>query len=300
MTIYNYIYSNISARPPHHVLNSIFSRNLLKYTKSAQKNYTMSPDRPPRRIPEAIRRSFVGMQRGYYQLKDHRREAREVICNVRSDLERILIERGISDEDLIRINNVIDFAYFHHLGQYRFTGEPYITHPLKVAALVAQNPYIPDGELRDHVELALCHDLLEDTFLTEERLARVLNHQHIATGVGLLSKFIKSKGGSKKSDDEYFHELSQSGTPMARRVKIADWIHNLQTTPALTEGLDDNKSKQIKKFQSKFGETSKYILPLVRTFDESEKQYLYKTLKENYDQFKPESAPDLAPMETTA
>lgn len=254
----------------------------------------MKPENRPRSFfIEQLSKPFRGFRRGYLELRDHRKEARLAISDARLALENTLIDRGISDEDLLHINSVIDIAYYYHLGQRRFSGEPYITHPLKVAAIVAQNDHIKANELREHVELALCHDLYEDSFISEEKLRKVLSHPSIATGVGLLSKFIKSKDVPKKSDAQYFIDLLDNGTPMIRRVKIADWIHNLQTTPSLSDSLSPDDYEQVQKFQGKFGDTSRFILPLIRTFDEDERAYLYETLSTNYNSFKPDNAPPL-------
>ena len=71
-----------------------------------------------------------------------------------------------SDTDLLR--RAYDFSVAEHAGQTRRSGEPYATHPLEVASLVA--------EMRlDDVAIAagLLHDVVEDTLTSIERVQAI-------------------------------------------------------------------------------------------------------------------------------
>ncbi len=82
------------------------------------------------------------------------------IENILSRMERY---RPDLDEDLLRHAYV--FAANRHQGQIRRSGEPYFTHPLTVAWILA------DMELDEEtVAAGLLHDLLEDTDTTAEEL----------------------------------------------------------------------------------------------------------------------------------
>jgi GTP pyrophosphokinase len=76
-------------------------------------------------------------------------------------LERVEAYNPQSDEDLLRRAYV--FSAREHRGQVRRSGEPYLVHPLNVAAILA------DMKADDFsIVVGLLHDVLEDTLTTKE------------------------------------------------------------------------------------------------------------------------------------
>lgn len=99
-------------------------------------------------------------------------------------------------------------AYTAHHGQTDNSGIPYIEHPKKVASFL-------DSE-EDKI-IAMLHDVIEDTFLTEEDLRPVFGDK-IVDIVVLLTKV---KG------EDYFDYINRiKGNEIATRVKLADIKHN--------------------------------------------------------------------------
>ena len=87
-----------------------------------------------------------------------------------------------SDTDLLR--RAYDFSVAAHAGQTRRSGEPYATHPLEVASLVA--------EMRlDDVAIAagLLHDVVEDTLTSIDRVRAIFGPEvaHVVEGVTKIS-----------------------------------------------------------------------------------------------------------------
>lgn len=197
--------------------------------------------------------------------------------------------------DIRHIRNVAALAYWLHKDEKRFTKEPYITHPLEVAITLTENPYIDPHDMTDHIIMALGHDLRENTFISRFRL-QGLAKKHSAGGIELLSKKSKAEGGQPLTKGEYFDRLLKYGDKPIWRVKIADWIHNLATTPKSTDGYDEVAQKKIIKFQAKFQDTAKYILPLIRLFPEGEREYQYDLLERTFLTSKPDTVPDLPPL----
>ena len=74
-----------------------------------------------------------------------------------------------SGADFARIRASYEFARAHHGEQRRKSGEPYITHPLAVAQIVAEELHL-DSE---SIEAALLHDVIEDTDATYEDVAKL-------------------------------------------------------------------------------------------------------------------------------
>ncbi len=99
-------------------------------------------------------------------------------------------------------------AYTAHHGQMDNSGIPYIEHPKKVASFL-------DGE-KEKV-IAMLHDVIEDTFLTEEDLRPVFGDE-IVDIVVLLTK---NKG------EDYFEYIRRiKGNELATKIKLADIKHN--------------------------------------------------------------------------
>lgn len=116
-----------------------------------------------------------------------------------------------------------------HAGQERKSGEPYITHPVAVAGILA--------ELRLDAETiiaAILHDTLEDTELTRETLAAEFG-EVVAELVDGVTKLDKMRFGSRQeADAESFRKMLLA---MARDlrvilIKLADRLHNMRTLGA--------------------------------------------------------------------
>ncbi len=117
-----------------------------------------------------------------------------------------------------------------HEGQMRTSGEPYITHPVAVARILA------DMRL-DHETLmaALLHDTIEDTPVTKEELAELFG-ESVAELVEGVSKLDKLKFRDKKeAQAENFRKMMMAMTQDIRviLIKLADRTHNMRTLGAL-------------------------------------------------------------------
>jgi len=120
------------------------------------------------------------------------------------------------------------FAGKKHEGQFRIGGDPYITHPVAVAAILESW-----GCDEEHQIAGLFHDLLEDTDATEEEILS-LGGERVLRCVKALTKthgYVMA---------EYVAAIKAD--PMARRVKAADRLHNLRC--ALVAG-EDFKRKYV-------------------------------------------------------
>lgn len=108
------------------------------------------------------------------------------------------------------------FAKKKHEGQTRIGGEPYYTHPLAVASILEQKG-ITDPR---YIITALFHDLFEDTDATEEEIL-YYGGVEVLEAVKLLTK---TKGYNMIA---YIQAISEN--PIAKMVKLADRLHNLQS-----------------------------------------------------------------------
>jgi GTP pyrophosphokinase len=130
------------------------------------------------------------------------------------------------DEDLLRHAYV--FAANRHQGQSRRSGEPYFTHPLTVAWILAEMEL--DEET---VAAGLLHDLVEDTPTTVEEL-EVEFGSEVARLVAALTKmadFESSYSSREATEAENFRRLLLASMDDVRviLIKLADRLHNMRT-----------------------------------------------------------------------
>ena len=90
-------------------------------------------------------------------------EERVKIDQMFSDLVREMRKHGLPDVDTLR--NAYNFAFKVHGDTRRKTGDPYITHPLSVAMILAKI-----GHETDIIVSAILHDVVEDCNVTVEQL----------------------------------------------------------------------------------------------------------------------------------
>ena len=93
------------------------------------------------------------------------------------------------------VKRAYEYAANLHLGQTRQSGEPYISHPLTVAYILAEM-----HADRDTVCAGLLHDTLEDTNITKEDIAHDFN-QNIANLVDGVTKLSKMNFSSKQDQN---------------------------------------------------------------------------------------------------
>ncbi len=125
-------------------------------------------------------------------------------------------------------------AYFYaqqaHDGQTRRSGEPYVTHPLAVANILADMHMDPESLMA-----AMLHDVIEDTGIPKDALSQQFGGA-VADLVDGVSKLTQIEFSSRaEMQAENFQKMAMA---MARDirvilVKLADRLHNMRTLGAL-------------------------------------------------------------------
>lgn len=141
-----------------------------------------------------------------------------------------------SDAELIR--KAYAYAAEKHKTQVRKSGEPYITHPLRVACTIADL-----GLDAQSVCAALLHDVIEDTDSTYDEVAQRFG-ETVAMLVDGVTKLGKIPTTSK--EEQQIENLRKMFFAMAKDVrviviKLADRLHNMQTLKYMPE----NKQRYI-------------------------------------------------------
>ena len=166
------------------------------------------------------------------------------------------------------LQRALMFAKEKHNGQRRIGGDEYITHPVAVCEIVANQGFDKNYQIT-----ALFHDLLEDTDATEEDILKYGNYE-ILKAVKLLTK---EKG---YDISEYIGVIKNN--PIAFAVKAADRLHNLQCAIMTNEEF---KRKYILETVDWYMDFSPEIRKAVKTLAESletpmvELSFLYEPIE---------------------
>ncbi len=130
------------------------------------------------------------------------------------------------DADLDVVDRSYIFSAKVHDGQVRLSGEPYLSHPLEVAAILA------DMNL-DVVSIAagLLHDVIEDTHATEEEIKEMFGQDvmHIVAGVTKLSKLTFDSSQVRHAESIRKMFLAMADDIRVILIKLADRLHNMRT-----------------------------------------------------------------------
>ena len=124
------------------------------------------------------------------------------------------------------VKRAYEYAANLHSGQTRQSGEPYISHPLNVAYILAEM-----HADRDTVCAGLLHDTLEDTNITKEDISHDFN-QNIANLVDGVTKLSKMNFSSKQDQNYANTRKIITGITEDVRIiiiKLADRLHNMRT-----------------------------------------------------------------------
>jgi len=146
---------------------------------------------------------------------------------------------------LIRINDIIDKiadyvpdadldivkrAYIYsarvHEGQVRLSGEPYLSHPLEVAGILADMKLDPES-----ITAGLLHDVIEDTSATPQEIKDLFGPEvlHIVSGVSKLSGLTFGSSRARQAESIRKMFLAMADDIRVILIKLADRLHNMRT-----------------------------------------------------------------------
>jgi guanosine-3',5'-bis(diphosphate) 3'-pyrophosphohydrolase len=141
-----------------------------------------------------------------------------------------MLESYMDAEQVKEVYRAYLFGSEAHAGQQRMSGEPYITHPVAVARILA-------GMHMDYQSIiaAILHDVIEDTPTAKEQLVSEFGEE-VAELVDGVSKLTTLEFESKAEEQaENFRKMLLAMTKDIRviLVKLADRLHNMRTLGAL-------------------------------------------------------------------
>jgi len=136
------------------------------------------------------------------------------------------------------IQDAIDYAKIMHEGQTRSSGEPYYTHPVEVASILANMSMDVDT-----LVTAILHDTLEDTEATYDELKDKFGQDvaDMVNGVSKLTKIESQTVEGKQAENFRKLLLAMSEDIRVLLVKLGDRLHNMRTI----DGLRAEKKRRI-------------------------------------------------------
>ncbi|MGW5224255.1 RelA/SpoT family protein [Nocardia niigatensis] len=202
--------------------------------QSAARNTTAVPTSASRRVRARLARRMTG-QRGIAAVKP----VLEPLATVHREL--------YPKANLALLQRAFDVADEKHAHQFRKSGDPYITHPLAVANILAEL-----GMDTTTLVAALLHDTVEDTGYSLDELTAEFGTEvaHLVDGVTKLDKV--NLGAAAEAETIRKMIIAMARDPRVLVIKVADRLHNMRTMRFLPP------EKQAKKAR----ETLEVIAPL--------------------------------------
>jgi GTP pyrophosphokinase len=150
----------------------------------------------------------------------------------------LLLKEYFTQADIEQVWAAYRYAAIAHQGQTRRTGEPYISHPVAVACILAKL----------HLDLptllaALLHDVVEDTGVSTTEISEKFGKQvgDLVEGLTKLDKIEFQSATQAQAENFRKMLLAMSQDVRVILVKLADRLHNMQTL----EAMKPEKQKRI-------------------------------------------------------
>ena len=150
---------------------------------------------------------------------------------IQTDVNTIftLMARRVDENKMNLLHDAYGFAAFAHKDQLRKSGEPYISHPVAVARIVAEELELGANP----VMAAFLHDVVEDCPYTIDDIRERFGDD-VAFLVGVVTKQKKAKYDQSKQVDNFRQILSSVQYDVrAILVKLADRLHNMRTLSSM-------------------------------------------------------------------
>ncbi|HEX2072633.1 MAG TPA: bifunctional (p)ppGpp synthetase/guanosine-3',5'-bis(diphosphate) 3'-pyrophosphohydrolase, partial [Geodermatophilus sp.] len=212
-----------------------------------------SADRPPLPARPVVRRpDDVGSEPpgatdpGTPRRRVRDRLARRIVAGQRNGLVRPVLEplaalhrQSHPKADLALLQRAYDVAESAHANQKRKSGDPYITHPLAVATILA-------GLGMDTTTLvaALLHDTVEDTGQTLESITADFGPEvaHLVDGVTKIDRV--KLGDAAQAETIRKMIVAMARDPRVLVIKLADRLHNMRTLRFLPPEKQEKKARE--------------------------------------------------------
>jgi GTP pyrophosphokinase len=144
----------------------------------------------------------------------------------------------LKPDDVAQLESAYHFSEQAHQGQFRGSGEPYISHPLAVANILAK--WHLDSQA---LTAALLHDVMEDTNVSKSDISKRFGKPvaELVDGVSKLDKIEFQTHEDAQAENFRKMLLAMARDVRVMLIKLADRLHNMRTL----DGLPTEKRKRI-------------------------------------------------------
>ena len=156
------------------------------------------------------------------------------------ELRKILLEHPQINID--EIDKAYELANSYHIGQLRFSGEPYITHPIAVAKILAEL-----GMDSQSIIAALLHDVVEDTDASLEDISRAFGQDVtlLVDGVTKIGKVPTSTREETQAENIRKMLMAMNEDVRVIIIKLADRLHNMRTLDFMRPQKQRDKALEV-------------------------------------------------------
>ncbi len=148
------------------------------------------------------------------------------------------VKKYLPSADVQKIKEAFRFSDEAHLGQFRRSGAPYITHPLAVAEILTE--WRLDGAA---IQAALLHDVIEDCGVEQAQLIERFGSTvaELVDGVSKLDRLQFSSTEQAQAENFRKMLLAMARDVRVMLIKLADRLHNMRTL----EAVDSERRRRI-------------------------------------------------------
>ncbi|MGZ9059424.1 MAG: HD domain-containing protein, partial [Burkholderiaceae bacterium] len=148
------------------------------------------------------------------------------------------VKKYLPSADVQKIKEAFRFSDEAHLGQFRRSGAPYITHPLAVAEILTD--WRLDGAA---IQAALLHDVIEDCGVEQSQLIERFGSTvaDLVDGVSKLDRLQFSSTEQAQAENFRKMLLAMARDVRVMLIKLADRLHNMRTL----ESVDAERRRRI-------------------------------------------------------
>ena len=146
------------------------------------------------------------------------------------DRFRASIAAYLKPDDIAQVEAAYNFSAEAHRGQYRTSGEPYVSHPLAVAGTLAAWRLDPQALIA-----ALLHDVMEDTAISKAQLTEHFGKMaaELVDGVSKLDRIENQSYEEAQAENFRKMLLAMARDVRVILIKLADRLHNMRTLDAV-------------------------------------------------------------------